>query len=577
MHSQQPQHSAQQLYGNQGFSRTQPLYPPDAVVHDTLTGPRTVPNHHTHEGVPQASGQSRAPINSVDLMASSVPQHNQMQGHAQRMNSRIQPTPQSPIHQQRPQQAQQLQMPPNLPPNGSNPASAMPSPFAASQPTPTGAASVHSMNNQGLAPGPAIGHIPKSAANSNLNGPIGVTQSALHAAPGAVPFSASTGVAYGSPHSNQNDTVPNFSAAYNIPQDQTKRHLPSSSMPYPMRKYLSNMAILRLHEIVNLINISTGRAEDFDYWMRFTNDLFTPNGILRYSTKGGEETRQFEFTTPIIPLVCQSLGAAGVVRSEILPQQLRAQVLSNNTIFFDCPRCTTTYFYPDGSNMTNFSQIKGIFDSNLKMVWVEITSYSFVPGIEWSSLERLITSSPVCHEIFQELSGNQIKSENSEDDSKRPSAGNGGSRVPTNFSAITKLRSQFGVFNNISSFGVQESFMRSLQVNDVISYLKNLKVYQKANKLNSPLASLESIVASSQAEKAVSIPASAPSNYTNSMLSPVTATSYPRTKNSFTNRPLHKKRRSSEVSPLNTEEKTPTPKQENGDMGLTDKFKRGKY
>lgn len=391
--------------------------------------------------------------------------------------------PQQQQQQPRPQQAQAQVQPNDL----SNSTSAVPSPFATSIPTPTGSASMPAMNLHGITTAPNRGAGLATAPGS-----------ASAASTKTVPLA---GIGSSSPQVAA--TAPNqFYPMTAAQQSHNRRPVPSNVMPYPIRKYLSNMAILRLHEIINLINVSTGRIDDFDYWQRFTNDLFTPYGIMRYSTKGGEETRQFEFTTPIIPLICQSLGSVGVVRLEMIPQQLRAQVLSNGTIFFDCPRCTTTFYYPDGSYMTNFSQIKGIFDSNLKLEWVEISTYTFVPGIEWSSLERLISSEPICHEIFKDLGQAHKKTTNSDELKKQGTGRKPEQQIPENFAAITKLRAQFGVFHNISSFGIQESFMRALQVNDVISYLKNLKVYQKVHNLQSPLSSLEAFVATSQAEKA---------------------------------------------------------------------------
>ncbi|SCV05309.1 LANO_0H04632g1_1 [Lachancea nothofagi CBS 11611] len=571
---QQQQQSAQQLYGYPDLVRKPgPDFVPALNANDLMMAPQMTASYNTSSMGQQLPHQLPR---SNDAGIASISQHSQVQG--QRGQARKQPQSQPPLQQQGQGQA------PNLPPNDlSNSASAIPSPFTTSIPTPTGSASMPAMNLQGLAPGLGPGQLSNGMRSSGL-GTIPMSTSgnniSMHAVPETAPMATSTsgpGVLPSSPYGATTGPQP-FLSVPAIPQPQVRRYVPSNTIPYPIRKYLSNMAILRLHEIINLINVSTGIVDDFEYWKRFTNDLFTPYGILRYSTKGGEETRQFEFTTPIIPLICQSLGSVGVVRLEIVPQQLRAQVLSNGTIFFDCPRCTTTYYYPDGSYMTNFSQIKGIFDSNLKMVWVEISSYSFVPGIEWSSLERLISSEPICHEIFQDLSQPPKKSEKQDDTLNPPSVEDDQDpQMPSNFSAITKLRAQFGVFHNISSFGVQESFMRALQVNDVISYLKNLKVYQKVNNYRSPLGSLEALVASSQAEKTAAVPPGAPTKYGNNVFSPAPASSTSRTRTSYSSRPHSKKRRQSDLSPLSTGVKNSTPKQDPSEGSSGDSFKKVKF
>lgn len=401
----------------------------------------------------------------------------------------------------------------------------------------------------------ALSQISASEQLSTVNSPFATP---IPTPTGAIPLPASVlgPAAVGAP-------VPPGVAPNSSTTGPQRRFVPNTVASYPIRKYLSNMAILRLHEIINLLNVSTGSIDSYGYWHRFVTDFFAPYGVSRYSRKNGDETRQFEFTMPIIPTILHSLAAVGVFRLEFVPQQLRAQVLSNGTIFFECPRCTITSHYSDGSYMTNFSQIKGIFDSMLKVEWIDVCIHSFVPGIEWNSLERLIGDERVCHEVF-----NSLKPPNSLDDSKQNPSGTSNlprdGTVPANFSTITKLRSQFKVFQSISSFGVHEGFMRVLQVNDVMSYLKNLKVYQKVNGIKSPLETLEAFVASnSERRDSTAAPpiktstAPTPSNIPSAAPTSDAPTRPPSTSEK---RPLAKRRRQSDLSPFSSAEKnTPTP------------------
>lgn len=244
------------------------------------------------------------------------------------------------------------------------------------------------------------------------------------------------------------------------------------------------------------------------YWVKVMSELFTPYGLFRYSRKHQDDIRQFEFTAVVIPSVMRAFGCSGVVKLEIVPQQLRAQVLSNGSIFFECPRCLLTYFFPDGSYMTNFTHFKGVFDTNLKIEWLGMFTYSFVPGVEWGSLETKLSDPAVSAEIFGKLSSinekkrsmndskvNLNKSRNDSRKGKFPRQEDSDADIDAiRFEAMTKLRSQFKVFQNVSSFGIQEGFMRILQVNDVMSYLKNLKIYQKCSGIKSPVETLTSFV-----------------------------------------------------------------------------------
>lgn len=272
-----------------------------------------------------------------------------------------------------------------------------------------------------------------------------------------------------------------------------------SSYPYPLRKYLSNLAILRTHEIINLLNVSSNKLNDMKYWNQIMGETFTPYGVFRYSRKHQDDIRQFEFAAVVVPSVMRSFGSSGVARLEIVPHQLRAQLLSNGSIFFECPRCLLTYFFPDGSYITNFTHFKGVFDTTLRIEWLDMFTYSFVPGVEWGALESKLSDPLLCKQIFEKLSQvDASKSYSAPGDKSRVKSENNGeanSRTPNNsetpiFGALTQLRSQFKVFQNVSSFGIQEGFMRVLQVNDVMSYLKNLKIYQRCNSIRSPVDSL---------------------------------------------------------------------------------------
>ncbi|KAG0658381.1 hypothetical protein C6P45_002205 [Maudiozyma exigua] len=290
---------------------------------------------------------------------------------------------------------------------------------------------------------------------------------------------------------------------------------PVTVFPYCIRKYMANMAAIKFHDMIDMINLSVGRITQPGYWQRCMKEVFTQDAIIRYSKTSTTEIRQFDFLVPLVPILFVTLGRLGVVRIEVLTQQLKTELISDGTIFFDCPRCTFTYHYPDGSYITHFVQLKGLFNSDLKVKWGDLHMHSFVPGIEWNSLESLISNNFANFDIFKELGngtsntqddtkvkneekGNntkkrrkpEIKSENDMLDNNSDSKGT----FPPNFEAITQLRSHFSVFRNVSVFGSQEGLMRVMQVSTVMSSLRNLWMYQKLHKIDSPLAAMSEYV-----------------------------------------------------------------------------------
>ncbi|CAH01011.1 Mfg1p [Kluyveromyces lactis] len=349
----------------------------------------------------------------------------------------------------------------------------------------------------------------------------------------------------------------------------------SSTYPYPLRKYLSNLAILRAHEIINLLNVSSNKLNDMKYWVKVMSELFTPYGLFRYSRKHQEDIRQFEFTAVVIPSVMRAFGCSGVAKLEIVPHQLRAQVLSNGSIFFECPRCLLTYFFPDGSYMTNFTHFKGVFDINLKIEWLGMFTYGFVPGVEWGSLETKLSDPTVSAEIFGKLSTINGKKK-SANDSKNNTGKSGidskkdkpikqefdeADLDAVRFEAMTKLRSQFKVFQNVSSFGIQEGFMRILQVNDVMSYLKNLRIYQKCSGIKSPVETLSTFVNQERAAPSANLGPTVPNtnaefSHEQSSKAQPTSTGFASSGSSGSTNTAKRRRVSSALSPLSSSERS---------------------
>ncbi|CAI4037682.1 hypothetical protein SMKI_04G0120 [Saccharomyces mikatae IFO 1815] len=332
-------------------------------------------------------------------------------------------------------------------------------------------------------------------------------------------------------------------AGTSLQRSMSQTSLPMLLVPYHIRKYLSNLAMLKLYEIINEINTAVGTIGLLSFWTELISGIFTPDAVIRYSKKSMTDYREFEFIIPVFSVICSTLGRFGIVRMEIKVLQLKTQVLSNSTIFFNCPRASFVYYYPDGSYITHFAQIKGAFDLDLKINWLDISMHSFVPDIEWNAVERLFsdeTKSVEIEQIFSKLKQDDVK------DQGNSFAENDGANVPRNFEAITQLRSYFDVFRNVSVFGTQEGLMRVMQISTVMSTLKKLRKFQIEKNIDSPVTALSAYI---DADKDIGNEPLHTKRRRNSGISPHTTTLVPNsTSNTINDEPS-----TSDVNDINNE------------------------
>ncbi|KAL6944234.1 hypothetical protein ACO0RG_000964 [Hanseniaspora osmophila] len=292
-------------------------------------------------------------------------------------------------------------------------------------------------------------------------------------------------------------------------------------LPYPVRKYFANMAILRVHEIINmLLMVRMGsNGKDPQGLTNFVNETFAPYCNIKYTVRNqAKEIRTYDLSVLVFADFLKNWLSSCTVRVEIVPQQLRSQVLNNGTIMFECPCCTFTRYFDDGSYITRFFQMKGIFDSWLKLEWLDLNGHSFITGVEWGSIERLLLNPREKNDILYsmiskegvpeeesaigeyslEAETGQTKKESQKKSKVKSEKNNGpmppGGSASSMNESIEKLRSKFEIFQNLNSFGTTESFMKIMQVNDVMQHLKSLMLYQRLNNVNSPLEAMYELV-----------------------------------------------------------------------------------
>ncbi|CCD25686.1 LIM domain-binding protein NDAI_0F03680 [Naumovozyma dairenensis CBS 421] len=300
-----------------------------------------------------------------------------------------------------------------------------------------------------------------------------------------------------------------------IPQmiDKTGIINPAKTIePYPVRKYLANMALLKVYELINFINESTNQLANIPRWAIYIDKNFLPSAEINIIRKLNHDVRKYQFLASMLPIISEKFEAMGMYRMEVIAQKLHTQTLSNGTVYFGSPCCTFAYHYQDGSYVTHFTQIKGVLDRTLRLAWIDLTVFSFVPGIEWNSLEKLVSNSKVSFNIFQKLANpshlsmskdsaeidvndDDIKDETNDVNDKKDKVGKQ-IEFPPNFEAITELRSQFGVFRDISLLNSQNHFMRVAQISTVMSSMKNIMLFQKQKKIINPKEAMKMYVKS---------------------------------------------------------------------------------
>ena len=247
------------------------------------------------------------------------------------------------------------------------------------------------------------------------------------------------------------------------------------------RKQMSNLATLKFLDFCELIGVRSDSTKNILYWRKIITDYFSEIGVLRYSVKSGVDSRQFEFSVPIIPRFFFSIIQSGVVRMEIQPGLLRTQVLANGTTYLESSRCCFTHYYSDGSYVNIHGNIRGILNQNLKLDWLDFQTHVFIPGVEWPSLEKILSDEAKVKDLFA----------NQNDNSSAKSAESKRLQLLTNFG------SNYKVFHSMSNFGLQESVMRVMQVSDVMAHLKSLMLFSITSDTTGPLNSLDAFVSQS--------------------------------------------------------------------------------
>ncbi|ONH68003.1 Morphogenetic regulator of filamentous growth protein 1 [Cyberlindnera fabianii] len=259
------------------------------------------------------------------------------------------------------------------------------------------------------------------------------------------------------------------------------------------RRHVTNTETLKFLDFCELVGVRSESTKNILYWKKIITEYFSDSGVLRYAVKAGSDSRQFEFSVPIIPRFFFSIIQSGVTRIEIQPGMLRTQVLPNGTTYLESPRCCLIHHYADGSYVNIHGSMKGILNQALRIEWLDFQTHVFIPGVEWPSLEKLLSDESKMIDVLGMLNesndtsaskSNGVKMEDKSEQRK--------------LEVLQKFRSNFQVFHSMSNFGLQESVMRVMQVSDVMAHLRSLMSFSNTSNTTGPLQALEDFVAKSQ-------------------------------------------------------------------------------
>ena len=274
----------------------------------------------------------------------------------------------------------------------------------------------------------------------------------------------------------------------------THSNLLFRNMPYPMRRYIADIAKQKIYEFVETGNVSIEQILDQQYWQPVIDQLFSNTSTCTISKTTQNTNRHFMYLTKMFPAMCQSARYLNVSRFEAYPNQVFTQVLSNDTIFFSCLRLTFRIHYKDGSYVTHYSQFKGVFNRNFKIDWMDFVIHSFVPGIEWGALESALANPAHSAHISEHTIPIDPFNSNIHETAAAANKGESKNTLMQKFATITQLRSNFDIFRNISAIGVHNDVVRSLQINEIMSDLRAVRIYQRKFGIGSPLDAMRAFV-----------------------------------------------------------------------------------
>lgn len=317
---------------------------------------------------------------------------------------------------------------------------------------------------------------------------------------------------------------------------------------YWVRKYLSNMAILRVYEILNMVSLSVKQAiseqgnsdnkkeysKRVEQSIMVIDKMFAPYGSVHYAISpisSNVKIRTFELSVlTFLFFVKGWINNMVNAEVEMFINNLKAQVLNNGTIYVESNEFTIMKHYPDGSRTIKRFNAKVIFDSWLKIEFLELVrvkSESFASQNALSLkhlnqnqeldqllqfiIDRNLDKKKATKRKFDSTNDNENNENNLTDKNKNDSLPFPNYKIDTNLTTeknnpfnsdknkesmsnselITDfIKEKNQCFNLNEEYNTHTNALKQLQLADVMTNLKTLMLYQRINKVESPMDSM---------------------------------------------------------------------------------------
>lgn len=307
----------------------------------------------------------------------------------------------------------------------------------------------------GPATGPATGTAAGAAAGAAVGGTTGVAAGAAAGAAAGTATGAAAGAARGA----------GFPYPYNL--SAAAAALMQMSM---FRQQMLTAAIIKMMELCDVVLVKLNLTHQLEYWQKMASDYISETGVIHFTVQqpGTTDSRPLEFAQPVLARVIHQVTTHGLLQLEVHPSKIRAQFLSNDTLYLESLCVTMTHRFHDGLLMCFKGTVRAIFNPQLKVEWMDLVMGLFVPSVEWLAVKQIVASIDSHHS--PEL-------------------------------RLHYAQSQVDVFLQMSKLGFKDAAMRVMQILDVMSYMRPLMMYyahtaaQGGKTKMGPIAALEQYVA----------------------------------------------------------------------------------
>ncbi|CCK70765.1 LIM domain-binding protein KNAG_0F00960 [Huiozyma naganishii CBS 8797] len=259
----------------------------------------------------------------------------------------------------------------------------------------------------------------------------------------------------------------------------------AANMSPEMKAFYANMAKMKLYDIIDVFQTSTIDNATWTHWQTFLKDMFVVDAFLIIVSKVTPVPKRYNLLSYLLSILCSTIQKHGVIKISIIVYGLITETLNSNSIYFNCPGCRLKLLYADGSYMRYFSHFNGTLDFQFKITWVNIAISNFKLGLEWGALENLLHKKNNSNELLKKLENPEVAQLDGQDSKNS---------MLVNRDALLFLKSRFDAFQNISSLGIDNNIVRSIQLNEVMSNLKYLKMFQRENNIVSPVEAMQKFV-----------------------------------------------------------------------------------